>query len=192
MVLPGASLFPHALLPLYIFEPRYREMLAWSLERDRLFCIAPLKGGITEALTDDDFHHTVGLGLVRACVQREDGASHLMLQGVARVRLTGFAQETPFRLAELRELRSTPAEPLHNELLVSKLREVLAKLRDSGVRVPEALEGQLAQIEDAGVLGDIVAHSFLRKAQHRQDVFEELRAGERLRLLIRHLTAEML
>ena len=192
MVLPGASLFPHALLPLYIFEPRYREMLAWSLERDRLFCIAPLKGGITEALTDDDFHHTVGLGLVRACVQREDGTSHLMLQDVARVRLTGFAQETPFRLAELRELRSTPAEPLHNELLVSKLREVLAKLRDSGVRVPEALEGQLAQIEDAGVLGDIVAHSFLRKAQHRQDVFEELRAGERLRLLIRHLTAEML
>jgi len=192
MVLPGASLFPHALLPLYIFEPRYREMLAWSLERDRLFCIAPLKGGITEALTDDDFHHTVGLGLVRACVQREDGTSHLMLQGVARVRLTGFAQETPFRLAELRELRSTPAEPLHNELLVSKLREVLAKLRDSGVRVPEALEGQLAQIEDAGVLGDIVAHSFLRKAQHRQDVFEELRADERLRLLIRHLTAEML
>lgn len=192
MVLPGASLFPHALLPLYIFEPRYREMLAWSLERDRLFCIAPLKDGITEALTDDDFHHTVGLGLVRACVQREDGTSHLMLQGVARVRLTGFAQETPFRLAELRELRSTPAEPLHNELLVSKLREVLAKLRDSGVRVPEALEGQLAQIEDAGVLGDIVAHSFLRKAQHRQDVFEELRAGERLRLLIRHLTAEML
>lgn len=192
MVLPGASLFPHALLPLYIFEPRYREMLTWSLERDRLFCIAPLKGGITEALTDDDFHHTVGLGLVRACVQREDGTSHLMLQGVARVRLTGFAQETPFRLAELRELRSTPAEPLHNELLVSKLREVLAKLRDSGVRVPEALEGQLAQIEDAGVLGDIVAHSFLRKAQHRQDVFEELRAGERLRLLIRHLTAEML
>ena len=192
MVLPGASLCPHALLPLYIFEPRYREMLTWSLERDRLFCIAPLKGGITEALTDDDFHHTVGLGLVRACVQREDGTSHLMLQGVARVRLTGFAQETPFRLAELRELRSTPAEPLHNELLVSKLREVLAKLRDSGVRVPEALEGQLAQIEDAGVLGDIVAHSFLRKAQHRQDVFEELRAGERLRLLIRHLTAEML
>ncbi len=192
MVLTGASLFPHALLPLYIFEPRYREMLTWSLERDRLFCIAPLKGGITEALTDDDFHHTVGLGLVRACVQREDGTSHLMLQGVARVRLTGFAQETPFRLAELRELRSTPAEPLHNELLVSKLREVLAKLRDSGVRVPEALEGQLAQIEDAGVLGDIVAHSFLRKAQHRQDVFEELRAGERLRLLIRHLTAEML
>lgn len=192
MVLPGASLFPHALLPLYIFEPGYREMLTWSLEHDRMFCIAPLKDGVAEAQTADDFHHTVGLGLVRACVQREDGTSHLMLQGFARVQLTGFAQETPFRIAELRELRSTPAEPLHNELLVIKLRAVLVKVRESGVRVPASLEGQLAQIGDAGILGDIVAHSFLRESRHRQDVFEELRAGERLRLLIRHLTAEML
>lgn len=190
MVLPGAALFPHALLPLYIFEPRYREMLAWSLEKERVFCIAPLKAGISEAQTADDFHHTVGLGLVRACVGREDGTSHLMLQGLARVRLTGFVQETPFRIAEVRELPSTPAGPLETDLLTTKLTSLLMKLRDSGVRVPEELEKQLAQIEDASVLSDIVAHSFLREARHRQDVFEELRAGERLRLLIRHLTAE--
>jgi len=66
------------------------------------------------------------------------------------------------------------------------------KLRASGVRVPEALDKQLAEIEDAAVLCDVVAHTFLHEAQHRQDVLEELRVGERLRLLIRHLTAEML
>ena len=192
MVLPGASLFPHSLLPLHIFEPRYRAMLAWSLEQQRMFCVAPMKPGISEARSVDDFHHTVGLGLVRACVEREDGTSHLMLQGLARVRLTGFLQDTPFRIAELRELRSTPAEPLESELLAAKLLGVCATLRESGVRVPEALDKQLAQIEDAAVLGDVVAHTFLQEAKHRQDVFEELRVGERLRLLIRHLTAEML
>ncbi len=192
MVLPGAALFPHSLLPLYIFEPRYRAMLAWSLEQQRMFCIAPMKPGISEVRTADDFHHTVGLGLVRACVGREDGTSHLMLQGLARVRLTGFVQDTPFRIAEIRELRSTPAEPLEGELLAAKLLEICAQLRARGVGVPEVLDKQLAQIEDAAVLSDLVAHTFLREAQHRQDVFEELRAGERLRLLIRHLTAEML
>ena len=192
MVLPGVSLFPHALLPLYIFEPRYRAMLAWSLEQQRMFCIAPMKPGVSEARTTDDFHHTVGLGLVRACVGREDGTSHLMLQGLARVRLTGFVQDTPFRIAELRELRSEPAEPLESELLTAKLLEVCVQLRASGVSVPEVLDKQLAQIEDASVLGDLVAHTFLREARHRQDVLEELRVGERLRLLIRHLTAEML
>ena len=192
MVLPGASLFPHSLLPLHIFEPRYRAMLAWSLEQQRMFCVALMKPGLTEARTPNDFHHIVGLGLVRACVAREDGTSHLMLQGLARVRLTGFLQDTPFRIAEMRELRSLPPEPHEAELLSAKLLGVCAQLRENGLRVPEALDKQLAQIENAAVLGDVIAHTFLREAGHRQDVLEELRVGERLRLLIRHLTAEML
>ena len=39
MPLPGAVLFPHALLPLYIFEPRYRKMLEHALQRDRMFSV---------------------------------------------------------------------------------------------------------------------------------------------------------
>ena len=192
MVLPGASLFPHSLLPLRIFEPRYRAMLTWSLEQERMFCVAQMKPGVAEARTVNDFRHIVGLGLVRACVGHEDGTSHLMLQGLARVRLTGFLQDTPFRIAELRELRPTPAEPHECELLGAKLLEVCAQMKAGGLQVPEGLEKQLAQIEDTAVLGDVIAHTFLREPQHRQDVLEELREGERLRLLIRHLTAEML
>ena len=192
MALPGAALFPHSLMPLFIFEPRYREMLAWSLEHERMFCVAQMKPGVAEALTADDFHHTVGLGLVRACVEREDGTAHLMLQGLGRVQLTGFLQDQPFRIAELRALHPTPAEPVQGEMLMAKLLEVCAQRRAQGLNVPESLDQQLAQIADAGVLGDVVAHAFLREARHRQDVFEELRVGERLRLIIRHLTAEML
>ena len=39
MPLPGAVLFPHALLPLYIFEPRYRKMLEHALQQHRIFCV---------------------------------------------------------------------------------------------------------------------------------------------------------
>ena len=46
MVLPNATLFPHALLPLIIFESRYQEMLSWSLEHHRMFCIALMKPGV--------------------------------------------------------------------------------------------------------------------------------------------------
>src|SRR5439155_25640751 len=40
MPLPGAFLFPHALLPLCIFEPRYRKMLKHALAHHRMFCVA--------------------------------------------------------------------------------------------------------------------------------------------------------
>ena len=48
MVLPNTLLFPNSLLPLYIFEERYREMLAHCLERSRMFCIAQVKPGLSD------------------------------------------------------------------------------------------------------------------------------------------------
>lgn len=191
MVLPNALLFPNALLPLYIFEPRYREMLAWALEQQRMFSIALMKPGIAEADSVEDFHHTAGLGLVRACVAHEDGTSHLILQGLARVRFTGFAQDEPFRLAEIQELRSEPAEAGSGVSLSAKILQLCAQLRTSGLAVPESFDEQLAQIDDPAVVADVVAHTFVRDASHRQEVMEELRVGERLRLVIRHLSAQL-
>lgn len=191
MVLPDALLFPNSLLPLRIFEERYRAMLEWSLEKQRMFCIALMKRGRPDWRTPDDFHHTAGIGLVRACVGREDGTSNLVLQGLARVKLTDFSDEHPFLLAEIRELPSKPAEDFEAEALTAKLLGLCAQLRTSGMGVPEALDAQLAQIENPEVLGDVVAHTFLRDPFRRQDVFEELRVGERLRLLVRHLSVEM-
>jgi len=47
MTLPNATLFPQALLPLYIFEPRYRQMLAEALHSSRMFAVAMQKPGNT-------------------------------------------------------------------------------------------------------------------------------------------------
>ena len=84
MVLPGAVLIPNAMLPLHIFEPQYRAMLRWCLERDRLFCLALGSPGEMEA-GPEHFAAIGGIGLVRACVGVEDGTSNLILQGLARV-----------------------------------------------------------------------------------------------------------
>ena len=189
MVLP-TLLFPNSLLPLHIFEPRYRAMLEAALADERMFCIALIKREVREWRSMDDFHHVAGLGLVRACVGCEDGTSNLILQGLARVKLTNFVQESPFPIAQIRELPSRAAENFETSALTAKLLSVCAELREQGQSVPKTLDQQLAQIENPEVLSDIVAHTFLRDPFRRQDVFEELRVGERLRLLIRHLTAE--
>ena len=56
MVLPNTLLFPESLLPLFIFEERYREMLAWALEHERMFCMALLRSGREDWSSPDDFH----------------------------------------------------------------------------------------------------------------------------------------
>src|SRR5437870_4727549 len=109
MPLPGATLFPHALLPLHIFEPRYRAMLSHALTHDRMFCVALLKTQRAEWRRTSDFSQTATVGLVRACVGRGDGTSDLILQGLKRVRFTGFEQAQPFPIAEIELLESPGA-----------------------------------------------------------------------------------
>jgi Lon protease-like protein len=189
MVLPGAHLFPNSLLPLHIFEPRYRQMLSWSLQQDRMFCIAPMKAGVSEARTTDDFHHIVGIGLVRACVGRDDGTSNLILQGLARMEIVGFLQDAPFRIAELRELISTAAPPGESQALTTRLLEAAGKLLAGDSALPAQLERQFEQIDDPAVLADVIAHACLREAEQRQAVFEELDLVKRVALLLTYLRA---
>ena len=191
MVLPETTLFPNASMPLFIFEPRYRAMLAWALEQHRMFCIALMKPGVEAAKSNDDFHHVAGLGLVRACVQHTDGTSHLVLTGLARVRLVDFIQEKPFRLAELREIECQPARADEGETLSAQVLEICAHYRARGVEIPDELDRKLAQVSDPAVLGDIVADSFVRDANRRQHILEQGNVADRLRALIRHLGEEM-
>ena len=55
MPLPGALLFPHALLPLHIFEPRYQEMLEHALSEHRMFCVALVKPQRAQWKSTGDF-----------------------------------------------------------------------------------------------------------------------------------------
>jgi len=191
MVLPGATLFPHALLPLVIFEPRYREMLSWSLEHHRMFCVALMKRGLSDAGSTDDFHHVAGLGLIRACVSHPDGTSHLILQGMARVEFTEFTNGHSFRMARLQEVPAQPATPEEAEALSAQVLEFCAHYRAKGAEISESLDQQLARVEDPAILCDIVTHTFVRDPHRRQHVLEETRVADRLRTLIRHLGEEM-
>src|SRR5213083_3578592 len=103
MTLPSAILFPQALLPLYIFEPRYQRMLSDALGSHRMFSVAMQKPGRSRETPCA----VAGLGLIRASVARKDGTSNLVLQGIARVELAEVVQTRPYRIHTIRALRST-------------------------------------------------------------------------------------
>jgi Lon protease-like protein len=190
MVLPNAQLFPNTLLPLYIFEECYRKMLAACLEQNRMFCVALMKPGPEDA-EPADYFTVAGLGLIRACVEREDGTSHLILQGLARVRLINLVQVTPFRIAELRELRSDMSNRIEAEALGAKVLELCEKRKRLGKPLPPAVEKHLPQISTPEMLSDVITHSLLSDPFQRQELLEQLNVSERLRLLIQHLQKEL-
>src|SRR5438132_2340561 len=191
MPLPGALLFPHALLPLYIFEPRYRQMLKHALGHHRMFCVALLKPHCADWQSPADFFQTAGVGLIRACVERSDGTSNLILQGLERVRFADFEQEAPFPIAMIESLESESTTSVETEALAAKVLELYSNLKGDGPRqLPPKVDRYLSDLSDPELLADLVTSTFVSDPLRRQRVLEELSINKRLRLVIQFLREE--
>jgi uncharacterized protein len=122
--LPTAVLFPNVLLPLHIFEPRYRQMLADALAGDRLIGMVLLQHG-PEAETDDRPPvYPIGCaGIVTHVEPLPDGRSNIVLRGLSKFRVTGEDGAKPYRLARVEALHE-PVSPSDRERLFALRRRL--------------------------------------------------------------------
>ncbi len=191
MPLPGGLLFPHALLPLRIFEMRYQAMLAHALATDRMFCVTMIDPPSSDWDSADDFRHVATVGLIRACVAGDGGTSNLILQGLQRVRFMRFLQNDPFPIAEIRPLTSRPARsPRESDALGARVLDFYRKFKESGREFPLKVDRYLSDLGDPEMLADLMAATFVSDPLRRQEVLEELSVTQRLRLVIQYLIEE--
>jgi Lon protease-like protein len=181
MTLPNAILFPQALLPLYIFEPRYRAMLKQSLESQRMFAVALPRTPSRPSLVPNCI---AGVGLIRACVDKPDGSSNLILQGVSRVRFTDFVQEKPFYVGRIEVLETEESDALEVEALSVKVLELIGTMHDAGQIQAEGILKFLREISDYDALADIVTYSFIENLLCKQEILETLNLRDRLKKVI--------
>lgn len=190
MPLPGVLLFPNALLPLHIFEPRFREMLAQALNDDRMLCVALVKPERQQWRSSTDFFSVSTVGLIRACIGRSDGTSDLILQGIRRVKFSHFEQEAPFPIARIKPLKTRANPTVETDALATKVVELYTRLKSSERALPEKIDRYLGEMSDPEMLADLIASTFVSGATRRQQLLEELDLNNRLRLLIQYLREE--
>jgi len=192
MTLANTVLFPHALLPLYIFEPRYRQMLEDVLQGNRFFAVAALDPARAEEPDQVEPPYGIaGLGMVRASHENADGTSNLIVQGVARVRFRGIVSETPYRRCALEVLPTAPgavATELRRQRLA--LLHQLEQFREAGGSVPEEAVGFLRTLREPEVFLDIAAFTLCGDTMEKQKLLEELDTATRFSRFLRHLRAE--
>jgi ATP-dependent Lon protease len=207
MTLPNATLFPQAFLPLFIFEPRYRQMLADALHSDRMFSVAMQKPGSTRETPSP----VAGLGLIRVSVGHRNGTSHLVLQGLARVELAETVRYKPYRIQRIRPLRTPPCDNVTVDALIAKVRDLLAERSDLGLTLPfpvmasgksesdpappsfspKEVMQYLDSITDPEQVVDLVSCAVLPGGVERQAILETVDVEARLRRLIHFLLAEI-
>ena len=182
--LPTAVLLPGAVVPLHIFEPRYRKMVADALGSDRLLGLCMLEPG-----WEPDYHgrprvrSICGIGRIANEEKLADGRYNLQLIGIGRAEiLEELPPDEPYRVVRARQPReAVAAGPEQAETLRQALWALCAKL-------PEDAASNLAHagaaLKDPGALADICCAALAMEAPVRQKVLEELSVPKRLQLAL--------
>jgi ATP-dependent Lon protease len=193
MTLPNTVFFPQALLPLHIFEPRYREMLRDVLASNRIFAVARLDP-VRQQNSDEaePLAHVASVGIIRACQKGDNDSSNLLLQGICRVEVKKIIREKPYRLIAVQPVTTT-AGTHHAELGMLRI-EVMRLLnlrRRLGTPALKGMTQFLESIDDVDSFADIAAFNLCESSALKQQLLETLETSRRLQIFAAALKAEI-
>ena len=125
--LPNVVLFPNVFLPLHIFEPRYRAMLADTLAGDRIIGMTLLMPGYEADYEGRPPVYAVGCaGVITHSERLPDGRSNVVLRGIEKFRILEEDTGRDYRVARIEPLPETTSDP--EKQLLKKRRNRLEAL----------------------------------------------------------------
>ena len=161
-------------------------MLRRALEGDCIFSVGRKQEGPDG---EDEPASDVGVaGLVRACKERNDGTSELLLHGVIRVRFMEWFDDEPYPCAEIEPLVSEPLEPSHDEAAMATLKGAVEDcLSGLPQEVYDGVMTVMNQADEAGLMTDLAAQQLVHDVDLRQKLLETLSVGDRVAKLCEFL-----
>lgn len=186
--LPELTFFPHTLLPLHVFEARYRAMVTDVLPRDRRLALVGLRPGYEQSYAGKPpVYPVAGVGRIVKWERLSTGRYNILLQGDARARIEReLPTDTLYRVVTVRcldEIR--PGRDVAPQ--VERVRVLCRRLLGTLGRPLELLDEALRDGQEAGMIVDQVASAVVPDALLRQALLETLDVEQRLRRLIEAL-----
>jgi Lon protease-like protein len=190
MTLGNCVFLPQQLMPLRIFEPRYRKMLKETLAGSRMFAISQLD---EESLSPDDDEPPCPftcVGRIVGHVELEDGTSHIILEGLRRAKVIKVKRKSPYPQLEI--------APVVDEVsvdLVSSTRDIarvlalaeniVADLGEDAAPMMQRLRGLANQ---PGALADAAAGHLITDSSVRRELLECLSQDQRIKAVADELS----
>ena len=189
--LPQTVLFPGALLPLHVFEPRYRAMVRDVLETHRVLSVVL----ITDARTADAHGHpaiadVATAGEIIDHAELPGGRFNILLRGRARVLLRELPFVTLYRTAAATVLADELSEVSHSDhaALISTATAFASLVHERD----RSFDFRLPRDASTSLVADLCAHHLLLDARERQGVLETLDVAARVRRVTEALALQRL
>ena len=182
--LPDVTFFPHTMLPLHVFEARYRAMITDALARDRKIAVVRLKPGFEASYAGKPpVFPVAGAGEIVSWERLATGRYNILVKGEWRVRIEReLPTDTLYRIVTAQPLDDVePAGDVSPAL--ARIRDLCGRLLQALDRPSDLLDAALAADQKPGVIADRIAAAVVPDPDLRQELLETREVARRLERL---------
>ena len=183
-------LYPKMLLPLMITQERLIKLVEAALLANKKIAIVALRNKDAEEVQPEDLFE-IGCGAnILKMVKMPDNSIRLLIQGMARIRITEFTQREPFIRAKIVPLTDQGEETDLKALLVG-VKGIFQKVVELTPNLPAELAIMAINVDEPGALADLIASTLNLPLADKQSILETLPVKERLERANLSLTKEL-
>jgi Lon protease-like protein len=192
--LPHVVLFPNTMLPLHIFERRYRKMLKATLKGEKMIGIAVLKPGWEENYEGNpEIYPAACMGTILKHEHLHDGRSNVLLLGLKRVKIKNIVTPLPYRTASVAIMEDCcegldPADVKDfRRKLLHNYSEYVIEFAGTGKKFPTLSNSKI----DLSYLIDAIASSIGLPIEELVRLLEEIHVGKRAEYVLKRMEVQL-
>jgi ATP-dependent Lon protease len=192
--LKDVVLFPYVIVPLSVSRDRSIAAVDAALSEQRILLLLAQKDPSVEEPSPADLYETGTAAAVMRMLKLPDGRIRLLVQGLSRVKVDGFVQESPsLRAKAVRITEPEPPKPASEEAeaLLRAVKEGLEKAVSLGKAISPEVMLVAAGLDDPARLADLAASNLDLKLDEAQKILETLPGLERLKAVLEILRREI-
>jgi len=180
--LPDVWLSPMTLMPLNIFEPRYRQMIEDLLDGPGRLVMGTVVEG-QDGQEVPEIYPIAGLGEIGRHEKLDDGRFMIWVMGLKRVRVMEVPSEHPYRMVEAQPITESQPDGHEKKMLFISLRSALDEVL---VEVPKNQRPPQKMLDNlsVGSLADILCSRLDLERGRIQEIFATLDTAERARMVL--------
>jgi ATP-dependent Lon protease len=173
-------LFPKMLLPFMVSQERLVKLIDSALLANKMIGIVPIKNKEVTEVKPEDLSPVGTAAYILKMLKMPNNSIRLLIQGISRIQVIEFTQQEPFLRAKVKTLVEQGEKTTETQALMSGVKGIFQKFVEMAPNLPADLAVMALNVEEPGILADLIASVLNLSVQDKQAILETLDVKARL------------
>ncbi|MEW6614482.1 MAG: endopeptidase La [Thermodesulfobacteriota bacterium] len=184
-------IYPHTLVPLAIADKRGADAVDYAMSQNRMVGAIAIRSKGKAEISEEDLYEIGSVMVVHKMLKMPDGSMRLIIQGLAKIRVTEYIQKEPFYKARIDVMPEKEEITERTEALMRTISGQYQKMVNLVPYMPDELQAAVMNIEEPIKLAYFTATMVRMKLEERQGILEAENVEDKLSRVLSVLNREL-